>query len=541
MASAVVFQLCAPPLAAAEVAALERQFTTTVKPLLAKHCLGCHGDSAPAAQFNLKAYHSLDAVVHDFPRWELVLQRTLAHEMPPRGALALAPEDRRKLIGWIEALRAGEIRKNAGDPGPVLARRLSHSEYDYTIRDLTGVDLRPAREFPVDPANQAGFDNSAESLMTSPGLMAKYLEAARRSADHLVLTPTGMVFSPWPALVETDREKYAVRKILDFYARQPTDFCGLLRGRLALPASGRAGTPNATLATVAARAKLSSRYLAVIWQALEHTPADVGPLAKLQAMWRQLPAPVAGRMDAPRARLVAMRDYTARIRRHTEKLFDPPSVPSMNANFQPFMMWRNREIAAHRRDFDRQALRVVGEPAPGPELMVTRGPVFGGGEKIIVEKAIADYLKERREDPDLVVPAGERTRYEAAFAQFSSIFPTAFYLRERGRFYPVDSYDQGRYLGAGFHSVTGYFRDDAVLSDLILDEAGQREMDALWREFEFVADFTGRTWEQFLFNGGGGSRGLNIAKPSFGEAKSEASIFRLRDQYVKAVPAGAPR
>jgi hypothetical protein len=41
---------------------------------------------------------------------------------------------------------------------------LSNAEYNYAICDLTGADIRPAREFPVDPANTAGFDNSGESL-----------------------------------------------------------------------------------------------------------------------------------------------------------------------------------------------------------------------------------------------------------------------------------------------------------------------------------------------------------------------------------------
>ena len=46
------------------------------------------------------------------------------------------------------AMRASEAQKNAGDPGTVLARRLSNAEYNYTIRDLTGVDIRPTRGFP---------------------------------------------------------------------------------------------------------------------------------------------------------------------------------------------------------------------------------------------------------------------------------------------------------------------------------------------------------------------------------------------------------
>jgi hypothetical protein len=62
-------------------------------------------------------------------------------------------EARQQVIDWIGAQRKNEALKSAGDPGPVLARRPSNAEYNYTIRDLTGVDLRPAREFPIDPAN----------------------------------------------------------------------------------------------------------------------------------------------------------------------------------------------------------------------------------------------------------------------------------------------------------------------------------------------------------------------------------------------------
>ena len=33
------------------------------------------------------------------------------------------------------------------------------------------------------------------------------------------------------------------------------------------------------------------------------------------------------------------------------------------------------------------------------------------------------------------VPAGQRSRYEAAFATFCSVFPDMFYMQERGRNY----------------------------------------------------------------------------------------------------------
>src|SRR6478752_1837774 len=124
-------------------------------------------------------------VTRDYPRWALVLDKLTAQQMPPKPVPPPSAEARQQVIDWIQAVRAEELRKNAGDPGLVLPRRLSNAEYNYTIRDLTGVDIRPTREFPVDPANTAGFDNSGESLTMSPTLLKKYLAAAREVAGHL--------------------------------------------------------------------------------------------------------------------------------------------------------------------------------------------------------------------------------------------------------------------------------------------------------------------------------------------------------------------
>ena len=59
--------------------------------------------------------------------------------MPPdKAKLHPSADVRREAVGWFQALRDYETQHNAGDPGRVLARRLSNVEYDYTIRDLTG-------------------------------------------------------------------------------------------------------------------------------------------------------------------------------------------------------------------------------------------------------------------------------------------------------------------------------------------------------------------------------------------------------------------
>ena len=146
-------------------------------------------------------------------------------------------------------------------------------------------------------------------------------------------------------------------------------------------------------------------------------------------------------------------------------------------------------------------------------------------------KAQVRAYASRMENADLVVPAGQRARYEAAFAQFSSVFPDAFYMRERGRFYPDDSEDKGRLLSAGFHNVMGYSRDDAPLSELILDEKGQKELEALWDQFEFIADYTARTWVQYYFNQSGEVLGngpeSGTLRPSDKEVTAEAVDHRV--------------
>jgi hypothetical protein len=221
--------VCSALAATGATPTLSQKFDQTVRPYLAKHCMGCHSGSSPAAQFDLSAYSSIDLVTRDFARWELVSQRIAANEMPPKPMPAPPAEATKSILDWIRAVRAEEIRRSAGDPGLVTARRLSNAEYNYTLRDLTGHDLQLTREFPVDPANPAGFDNSGESLNMSPALLNKYMLAARQVATHTVFLPDRIDFAPHPMLVETDREKWAVDRIVKFYMQQPTQYADYFR------------------------------------------------------------------------------------------------------------------------------------------------------------------------------------------------------------------------------------------------------------------------------------------------------------------------
>ena len=84
--------------------------------------------------------------------------------------------------------------------------------------------------------------------------------------------------------------------------------------------------------------------------------------------------------------------------------------------------------------------------------------------------------------------------------------------------------------------MVGFFRDDTPLMELILDEKGKREIDRLWGEFDFIADFTARTWTQYFFNQSGEVQGKGAesgtARPADHQITDAAVILQMRDAYL---------
>jgi mono/diheme cytochrome c family protein len=492
---------------------LDRGLATAVTPFLQTYCQGCHGKEQPKAKLDLTAYGSLASIAAGHQPWELVLERLEAGEMPPEEAKRQpTPKERQAVIEWIRSFRTREAERNAGDPGNVPARRLSNAEYNYTIRDLTGVDIRPAREFPVDPANEAGFDNSSESLVMSPALLKKYVDAARLVADHLVLKPSGFAFAPHPVATDTDRDKYCVKRIVQFYEQQPTDYADYFLAAWRFQHRVVLGQPSATLADIAQTDGLSPKYLATVWSALAENVETVGPMAKLQTMWRGLPSP-SGSADREGARrgCYQMRDFVKQLRRKLEPKVSGLKISGVHEGSQSFVLWKNRQYAANRRTYSRDALQIQSGDNPPT-------------------------------DPSLAVPAdaAERVRYEASFARFCDLFPDAFYISERGRDYvgkPKEQQEKGRLLSAGFHSMMGYFRDDGPLYDLVLDERQRAELDTLWQELDFVASAPMRQYSGFLWFERTDSRFMrdvefDFARAEDKDATSNEKITRLAEVYV---------
>lgn len=154
-------------------------FEKTVRPFLTKHCSSCHSAKARTGDIDTESLKTAATVAKDPHSWEKIAQKVKTGEMPPPGSPRPSPAEVKAFTGWVEGefLRLEKAAKP--DPGRVTARRLNRAEYNNTVRDLLGVEVRPADDFPQDDSGY-GFDNIGDVLSLSPALMERYLSAAER-------------------------------------------------------------------------------------------------------------------------------------------------------------------------------------------------------------------------------------------------------------------------------------------------------------------------------------------------------------------------
>ena len=197
--------------------ALGVQYDREVRPLIGQFCQGCHSSALRTGELDLERFADLAEVRKDTGAWVKVVDMLERGEMPPEGSSQPLPEKRQALLEWVKGYLRAESLANAGDPGPVVLRRLNNAEYTYTVQDLTGVDLHPTREFPTDSAAGEGFTNTGNALIMSPGLLQKYLDAGKTVAQHAVLLPDGFRFSSQKTRRDWTDEILA--EIRQFYGR----------------------------------------------------------------------------------------------------------------------------------------------------------------------------------------------------------------------------------------------------------------------------------------------------------------------------------
>ena len=160
-------------------------FEKEVLPILETYCFDCHDSATAKGDIDLESALTQTPLVRNRLLWENVAERVKMGDMPPKKKPQPADSDRLKLRAWLAAEIEGFDYSKVRNPGYVPVRRLTREEYNRTIRDLVGLDLRPADDFPMDFSGASGFSNSANTLFLQTAHLDRYFTAAEGVIDEV--------------------------------------------------------------------------------------------------------------------------------------------------------------------------------------------------------------------------------------------------------------------------------------------------------------------------------------------------------------------
>ena len=278
-------------------------------PLLKQFCWDCHGADSPSAGLNLQPLSSNPDMAKHFRDWRNVIAMVEQRKMPPEDAEQPNDAQRRQLLGVIRAEMERVSQKFADDPGPVTIRRLTSSEYAYTIRDLTGLDLDIERDFVSDAVGGEGFTNVGDAQFMQDSTLERYLSAAKRVADHAIIGAGPLTFYSDPG--KTGFELSAISRIQNIYrqhgfrtaAGEGGEAFGLDRYSRAFLVAWQfrfreqLGRGKFTIATLARDEGIDKRFAEYIWSVLTGRSNLSFPISDIAKSWKSLPAPKGERWD----------------------------------------------------------------------------------------------------------------------------------------------------------------------------------------------------------------------------------------------------
>ena len=160
-------------------------FGKGIRPTLEHYCFDCHDSASAKGDIDLESALAQTPLVRNRLLWENVAERVKMGDMPPKKKAQPSDADRLKLRAWLAAEIGGFNYSTVRNPGYVPARRLTREEYNRTIRDLVGLDLRPADDFPMDFSGTSGFSNSANTLFLQTAHLDRYFTAAEGVIDEV--------------------------------------------------------------------------------------------------------------------------------------------------------------------------------------------------------------------------------------------------------------------------------------------------------------------------------------------------------------------
>ena len=175
-------------MAGTTIAATEETSTTfenSIQPLLEEYCYRCHGEEKQKGDVQLSSFHNKRMLIKEHKLWQEVIHLVKSEEMPDEEPLP-TPEERSLLVNWLEQTLNEIDWSKVKNPGHITMPRLTKTEYNNTMRDLLGIDIKPGNFFSEDGEGQSGFTNDRDSLFVTPVLMEKYFDAAERSIDALL-------------------------------------------------------------------------------------------------------------------------------------------------------------------------------------------------------------------------------------------------------------------------------------------------------------------------------------------------------------------
>ncbi|MCA9088961.1 MAG: DUF1592 domain-containing protein [Planctomycetaceae bacterium] len=177
-------------LAAAEESlppAAKLDYAKDVQPFFKKYCYDCHGPDFQEEGVEFHRYSDLASIQSDRKLWNKAFNLVKVGAMPPSDSDQPTEAERQQVVDFLDYALFYVNCDLQEDPGRVTVHRLNRNEYNNTVRDLLGVDFRPADDFPSDDVGY-GFDNIGDVLSVPPLLIEKYLDAAEQVASRAILT-----------------------------------------------------------------------------------------------------------------------------------------------------------------------------------------------------------------------------------------------------------------------------------------------------------------------------------------------------------------
>jgi cytochrome c5 len=203
------YDAAASPAAARAVQSVKQTDDGTQdRALLQRYCASCHNSRLKSGGLILdKANSGPIADPAHAELWEKVVRKLRTGAMPPPGVPRPDQTETNAFSSSLEAAldRAAKLRPNPRRP-PV--HRLNRTEYTNAVRDLLAIDIDPRSILPPDNSG-VGFDNIADVLSVTPGLLERYMSAAtkisRLAVGDPTLRPVTETYTASPLLVQDDR------------------------------------------------------------------------------------------------------------------------------------------------------------------------------------------------------------------------------------------------------------------------------------------------------------------------------------------------